>query len=355
VSDLERFLRGLDDAEPRDLRDRIHPRPPSPDGGRPFGRWLTIAAVLTVTTLVLVWALQPFDGSSIGSSPTPSLSPPPVDLLSVSGPIQHGQLRCTVSIPATVPAGESTGSTFEVRNISDRSVDVYLGVNGQNGTLRIYRGSTLLVDTADEHIGIFGPAPTAHPVEPGATAELGAANIGVLWPGRLRVVPVCAGTELPAVEVEVVAPGEAPDNNLAVQQAVADIGAPFVDCRPLADGRWVTGVIHRGDPPSDESFDARCGARVLTNPGFDVVIVAIVSPPNAPDVDLTELPHAIEAVPQVDLPRHTPIALTWWVYVVRSDAIVNVTHRSLSLDCEGSSETSGGGIASCRFPTISAS
>jgi hypothetical protein len=357
VSDLERFLRGLDDAEPRDLRDRIHPRPPSPDSGRPFARWLTIAAVLAITAIVLVWALQPFDGSSAGSSvsPSPSLSPVPEGRLSVSGPIEHGTLRCTVSIPASVPAGETTDSTFEVRNITDHSVDVYLGVNGQNGTLRIYRGTRLLMDTADEHIGLFGPAPTAHPVEAGATAELGAANIGVLWPGPLRVVPFCAGTELPAVEMEVVAPGKAPDSDLAVQQAVAAIGDPLTDCLPVVDGQWVTGVIHRGQPPSDESFDARCGARVLQNPGFDIVVVAIVSPPDAPDVDLTTLPRAIQAIPQVDLPQHTPIALTWWVYVVRSDAIVNVTHRSLSLDCEGSSETSGGGIASCRFPTSSAS
>jgi hypothetical protein len=155
--------------------------------------------------------------------------------------------------------------------------------------------------------------------------------------------------------VQVVAPGKAPDNDLAVQQAVADIGDPLVDCLPVADGHWVTGVIHRGQPPSDESFDARCGAQVLQNPGFDIVVVAIVSPPDAPDVDLTTLPRAIQAIPQVRLPQHTPIALTWWVYVVRSDGLVRVTHRSLSLDCEGSSETSGGGIASCRFPTISAS
>jgi hypothetical protein len=306
---------------------------------------------------VLVWALQPFDGPSVGSSPSPSPSPPSDDRLSVSGLIEHGQLRCTVSIPASVPAGESTDSTFEVRNITDRSVDVYLGVNGQNGTLRIYSGSRLLVDTADQHIGIFGPAPTAHPVEPGATAELGAANTGVLWSGQLRVVPVCAGTELPAVEVEVVATGEAPDTDLAVQHVVADIGDPLKDCRPIADGEWVTGVIHRGEPPSDKSFEARCGARVLLNPGFDVVVVAIISPPDAPDVDLTTLPHAIEMAPQVALPAGSPIALTWWVYVVRSDAVVRVTQRNLSHDCEGSSGSSGSGnrIASCRFPTISAS
>ncbi len=355
MSDLERFLRGLDNAEPRDLRDRIHPTPPTPHGGRPFARWLTIAAVLTVSALVLVWALQPFDRSSVGSSPSPSpsLSPLPESRLSVSGPIEHGTLRCTASLPASVLAGEDTAATFEVLNVSNRVVDVSLGVNGQNGTLRIYHGDTVLEDSADEHIGVFGPAPVEHRVEPGATAELGVMNTAVLWPDPLRVVPVCAGTELPAVEVQVVAPGEAPDNDLAVQQAVGDIGDPLADCLPVADGGWVTGVIHRGDPPSDESFDARCGARVLTSPGFDVVIVAIVSPPDAPDVDLTALPGAIEAIPQVDLPRDTPIALSWWIYVVRSDALVNVTQRHLSLSCEGLHESAGNGIASCRFPTIS--
>jgi hypothetical protein len=351
VSDLERFLRGLDDAEPRDLRGRIHPTPPLPDGGRPFARWLMIAAVLTVTALVLVWALQPFDGSSAGSSPSPSLSPVPEGRLSVSGPIEHGRLRCTASLPASVRAGEDTSSTFEVRNIDDRAVDVSVGVNGMNGALRIYHGDTMLANSGDAHNGIAGPAPGTKVLPPGEITDLGAWNTAVLWVGPLRIVPVCAGTELPAVEVQVVAPGEAPDGDLAVQRAVADIGAPLTDCLPVADGGWVTGVIHRGKPPSDESFDATCGARVLMNPGFDVVVVAIVGPPGAPDVDLTTLPSKIDAIPRFDLPKHTPIALTWWVYVVRNDAIVKVTHRSFSLDCEGSTETSGGGIASCRFPT----
>jgi hypothetical protein len=354
MSDLERFLRGLDDAEPRDLRDRIRPRPPSANGGRPFARWLTIATVLTVSAIVLVWAAQPFDGSSPGSSPSPSLRTAPETRLSVSGSIEHGQLRCTASIPASVPAGEGTDSTFEIHNISDQVVDVSLGINGQNGTLRIYRGNALLVDSADEHIGIFGPAPMTHSLEPGATAELGALNTGVLWPGPLTVVPVCAGTELPEVEMQVIAPGEAPDADAAVQQVVADIGDPLAECSPVVDGRWVTGVIHRGRAPSDESFDARCGAQVLVNPGFDIVVVAIVSPPDAPDVDLTELPGAIEAIPRVDLPQDTPIALSWWIYVVRSDATVKVTQRSLSAGCEGSAGTSGSGIASCRFPTTTA-
>lgn len=357
MSDLERFLRGLDDAEPRDLRDRIHPRPPSPDGGPSFTRWLTIAAVLTVTALVLVWALQPFDGSSVGSSPSPSpsVSPVPGGRLSVSGLIENGRLRCTVSMPAGVRAGESTDSTFEVRNLTDHDVDVEFGVNAPAGTLSIYHGDVLLANSGDAHNGIAGPAPGTKALPPGEVTHLGAWNTAVLWKGPLRVVPVCAGTELPAVEVQVVAPGEAPDGDLAVQRAVADIGSPLTDCLPVADGGWVTGVIHRGKPPSDESFDARCGARVLLNPGFDVVVVAIVAPPGAPDVDLTTFPAKIDGIPRFDLPEHTPIALSWWVYVVRADAIVEVTQRSFSLDCEGSAETSGGGIASCRFPTVSAS
>jgi hypothetical protein len=357
VSDLERFLRGLDETAPPDLRGRIHPRPPSPEDDRPRGRWVTIAVALTISASVLVWAAQPFDGSSAGSSPssTPTLSPVPEGRLSVSGPIENGRLRCTASLPTSVPAGEDTDSTFDVRNISDHDVDVASGVNAPAGTLRIYRGDTLLVDSADAHNGIAGPPPLTEALPRGEVTQLGAWNTAVLWSGPLRVVPVCAGTELPAVEVQVLAPGEAPDADLAVQRAVAAIGDPLTDCLPVTDGRWVTGVIHRGRPPSDESFDARCGARVLVNPGFDVVVVAIVAPPEAPDVDLTTFPSKIDALPRFDLPQDTPIAVSWWVYVVRADAIVKVTQRSFSLNCEGAAETSGGGIASCRFPTISAS
>ena len=363
MSDLERFLRGLDDAEPRDLRGRIHPTPPSPDGGRPFARWLTIAAVLTATAVVLVWALQPFGGSRAGSSPSPSpspspstsFSPVPEGRLSVSGLIENGRLRCTMSIPASVHAGESTDATFEVHNISDHDVDVEFGVNAPAGTLGIYHGDAMLANSGDAHNGIAGPAPGTKALPPGEVTDLGAWNTAVLWAGPLRIVPVCAGTDLPAVEVQVVAPGEAPDGDMAVQRAVADIGAPLTDCLPVADGGWVTGVIHRGKPPSDESFDARCGARVLVKPGFDVVVVAIVAPPGAPDVDLTTFPSKIDAIPRFDLPENTPIAISWWVYVVRSDATVKVTQRSFSLDCEGIEASSGGGIASCRFPTISAS
>jgi hypothetical protein len=90
---------------------------------------------------------------------------------------------------------------------------------------------------------------------------------------------------------------------------------------------------------------------VLENPGFDTVVLGIVSPPDAPSVDLGQLVDKIEAVPFLDLPPHESVAISWWVYVVTRDGIHRVTQRSVSQNCEGLGGSSGGGIKSCRFPT----
>lgn len=189
------------------------------------------------------------------------------------------------------------------------------------------------------------------PLVPGSSANLPAWDTAVLWPGPLHVVPRCMGTALPAVTLDVANPGKSPKDDVSVREALAAVGAPFDDCSPRENMQWVTGTIHRGTPTSDLSISARCGAVVLENPEFDTVVLGIVSPPDAPSVNLGDLFDKIQAVPELGLPRHESVAISWWAYVVTRDEVHRVTQRSASQNCEGMAGSYGGGINSCRFPT----
>jgi hypothetical protein len=147
-------------------------------------------------------------------------------------------------------------------------------------------------------------------------------------------------------------PGKSLPDDQSVREAVAAAGAPFSDCAPTGINEWVTGVIHRGSQPSDQSFTARCGGLVLESPGFDTVVLAIVSPPQAPSVNLAALAEHLdlgEFALQVD--KGESIAVSWWVYVITRERVTFVGQYTASQNCEGIGGSYGPGITSCRFPT----
>ncbi len=309
---------------------------------RAFAR--TAIAVLVVAAVALpLWLLAPLDGSHrapVGlESPSASIT--------TSGLIEGGRLRCTVTFPhATVYPGDLTGATAELRRVSGAHADVSGIV-----TLKIISASgTVLADTSRMEFGINGPFGVEGP---GSTPTVRVFDAHVLWPGTLSIVPMCpGGASLPRVHLQVVNPGKSLPDDLSTQKAVAAAGAPFSDCRPTAINQWVTGIVHRGSPPSDQSFRARCGAIVLENPGFDTVVLAIVSPPSAPSVNLPQLGERTDWGPEGFQPtRGESIAVSWWVYVVTRDRVTRVAQYSVTNDCEGLGGSTGPGVNSCRFPT----
>jgi hypothetical protein len=366
---MRKELRELDRLDAPDLRGRIGlPTrftgvPDSdPGGGRrhAVAGALAVVVVLGVGALAL-WGLGPLGGTR---SPPPTATASPASMpsdehsgnsheLTSSGLVGPShEFRCTATFPSQeVLPGYRTGVTVTVRNLSGSGTKVATGPSGRNADLVISRNGTVVVRTIDASNGIIGGYAFPSPLPPGGTAKLFAWDTAVLWPGPLHVVPRCMGTALPAVTLNVTNPGRTPDDDVSVQKAVAAAGAPFADCSPRRNMQWVTGTIHRGSSGSDLSFSARCGGVVLENPGFDIVVLGIVSPPDAPSVNLRQLVDKIEAVPSLGLPVHEAVAISWWVYVVTRDGIHRVTQRSASQNCEGTGGSYGSGIKSCRFPT----
>lgn len=285
---------------------------------------LAVTAAL-VGTLVVVRAGT--DETVPGGEPTGS-----------SGLVADGTLRCTVRLPSDlVVPGEKTGATFVVENVSERRVQIPTGTNGYTGWLVFSSGTDELQDSQKAHSGIEGPAPFDQPLGPGEEMTIGVLDIPVLWPGPLTVTPHCVDAILPTLGLDVVNGGDAPDPDDAVDVAVSAIGDRLSSCTPTENGEWVLGTVPTPQGPAE----ARCGAVVIENPGFDVVVVADVSPPDAPEVDLRELPSRIEAVPIMDFPSGTSVRLSWWVVVVTSAGRSCVARAEIATSDESESYSTG--------------
>ncbi|MGZ4131684.1 MAG: hypothetical protein ACXVWF_01450 [Actinomycetota bacterium] len=277
-------------------------------------------------------------------TPTPTPTPTSTSQATITstGSIEGGTLECTVSFPSsTLTPGEPTGATFTVRNVTGHTVDIAQGINGMIGTLVYSTDMRELQDSARRHDGIMGPAPTEQPLAPGDHTTILALDTPVLWPGPLEITPRCGNDELPTLTVDVASPGAPPDTATAIANAVGALGDRFADCSPVASGEWVTGAVATGS--TSTSRNARCAALVIEHPGFDVVVLAWVAPPDAPAVDLAELPSKIQAVPPFDFPDGTTISLSWWVTVAAVDHVSCAGHSSVSIGPNSSGYSGGGG------------
>ncbi len=266
--------------------------------------------------------------------------------------LEHGRFVCTVSFPsATIYPGQETGATAALRNISG---GVASAVNRPVSLVIRDESGNVVADTSRPLGASVGGIVGAHDVPAAGSERVGVADIHVIWPGLISVIPVCESVRLPPVRLQVSNPGKSLPDDESVREAVAAAGAPFAGCAPTGINQWVTGVVRRGTPPSDQSFPARCGGVVLENPGFDTVVLAIVSPPGAPSVDLAALAeHPDLGAYAFHAPKGESVAVSWWVYVVTRDRITLVGQHSVSQNCEGIGGYQGDGISSCRFPTRS--
>lgn len=175
--------------------------------------------------------------------------------------------------------------------------------------------------------------------------KIGSEDTAVLWPGPLQITPSCMGEALPAVMLPVASPGAPATTTAALDQAVTAFGSKFDTCRPRQSGVWVTGTISG----TTGKFDARCAALVIAHPGFDVIVLATVAPPDAPSVDLGQLADRIEAVPVFSFPNGSTIRLSWWVTVVTASATSCSRSAFVSISPNSSSYSSG---LKCETTTI---
>jgi len=264
------------------------------------------------------------------------------EALTSSVVLARGTVRCTALFnEGSVDPGGQVGVTFEETNISGAPVDVAIGDNGAAGWLLISSGGQQVSDTSLDHAGVGGPPPTQKSVAPGDSVSIEAMDTPVLWPGPLDVTPVCEGQQMPPVMLDT-ATTLAPDSSTAaVDKAVADTGGFFANCPPKADGSWSQGSVPVG---SGSTLNTRCGAWVQENPGFDVVVLAAVAPPNAPELDLSTLPAAIQAVPIGVVPQG--MGVRWWTYVVTDTEAQHVGGHTVVV-C-ANSMSYGTGLSNCR-------
>ena len=109
----------------------------------------------------------------------------------------------------------------------------------------------------------------------------------------------------------------------------------------------IVGATFEGDKPVRYEFPARCEAVVDVHPRFDVVTLAVISPPNGPAIDLRGLRDDIQAVPRSPA-NH--VALSWWVVVVDRGGATIARHKIASFGCHGYEVYTGGGIRPCGNP-----
>ncbi len=273
-----------------------------------------------------------------GTAPSPSVSGSHASspALTSSGDVGDG-LRCTLTIPhGVVSPGARTRARFTIENVTDHSVKVFLGTNGATGWLVFAQEGKELQDSSLAHAGIIGPAPLSRTLRPGKSVRIGSLDTAVLWPGPLEVTPHCMDTALPRVAMKVGAPG-APERSFAIERAVTATNDTFADCMPVTSGDWVEGTVHT----NGSVLEARCAALVIERDGFDIVVVAWVSPPDAPEVDLSTLPDRIEAVPYID--QAPPITVSWWVFTATTQGVVCASSAHVAKG-RTSESYSGGGV-----------
>jgi len=273
--------------------------------------------------------------------------------VSVSALTHGGAVKCTATFPSpTIVPGAPTGVRLTVENISEPGFSVSEGAgSGQIGYL-IERSSTgtLIQNTSHMGDGVTGGPPIPSPIPIGSAMSLPVSDAPVLYPGVIVVTPVCPLTpkslRLEPVRLDVSAPGRAPAAEDAIRRAVAAAGTAFSRCAPTRDQEWVMGISRTR---SGTSFSARCGALVLHNRAFVVVLLGIVSPPRAPAIDLYALASQLSSMKTIGV--KSAVAVSVWRFVVSTEELRQVGQFAVAQNCEGKWYESGTGVLSCRFPT----
>lgn len=287
------------------------------------------------------------------SSGPDEVSPSP--LLTSASPVQGEPIRisitadgarCTFTAPSdVVQPGEELGGRFTLTNTTDAPLEIVAGVGA--GTLRYYDADGRLVaDTWSIMEGAPIPSPSPQQLRPGQSTEVSYLDTPIMWASPLRVVPVCQGKPMVAIAdalaITVATEGVPPSgqSQLAIDRAIEASGGVFANCRPLV-GESVVGAVHA--PKGDRTITARCEAVILPRPGFDVVVLAAITPVSAPPINVAGIANDLSVNAGMALPKVT--AMSWMTFVVTGVGAAQIAHRS-AYECQN---RSGGGefLATC--------
>ena len=250
---------------------------------RPFLRATLIIAAGAIVGFAIAIA-----NGSVGRRES---SPPVRGAASVSAVTEDGRLRCGARLPSAVLVpGMPTGIMITLTNLTDRRV-------------RTPAWSDLVVtDGAGAQLwgaqasfpGVDVPIPMVA-IAPHGSVAVRTSDVVVRWPGTLSLRADCLDVPglptVPAISARVLGTGTAPPVDVALDAALSVTGGLFRSCLPIASGSWVVGTIDppvaTGTPAQDAPtrippMNARCSARIVREPGFDVVTLLYVVPADAP-------------------------------------------------------------------------
>jgi hypothetical protein len=301
-------MRALRDRPAPDLWHRIEPRlgedPPRPRNPA-RGAFLSAAVALAVATAGLggLWLAFGEGGETALPTPSDSVMPsgsasPPTIVPATDPPVAgvvaaDYPLGCSARVEdATVAPGDTARILVTLTNDGDRALTYEPRDTTEFYVVRGVDGGVLFDKWASMPIHP-GPAPVSLDLPPGQTATI-PVELGIRWPGPLSVLVPCPHTgvelpALPAVGINVVPPGPAPNAEQALTDVLAATDGLFDQCEPGRNGEEVTGRILPPDGVTDlPPMEARCAALVEVFDGFVRITVQIVSPPDAPPIEIRE-------------------------------------------------------------------
>jgi hypothetical protein len=311
------------------------------------GLALATALVVVAGTAIGLWAVTR-NGSSRGPGPgraaaTVKPNPESVTVVATGYP-----LACTFRVlSSVVQPGEPVRWQIVLDNRGNQTIH-HGNYDGYFAFKITDSSGPVVYDAAPIFANLQGLFDMGSDLPAGKTRTISGFPVSLRWPGRLDISTTCPGAELVApnrralsfpalhsLPVLLAVPGPAPSAADALDRALAETGGLFDACRPALDGGEVIGRIdppdgHPGVPP----LRARCSADIEPEPGFDVVTLLIVTPPDAPHVPIPEY-FSIG----FNLHAGSVWEVTRWRFVVTSDAVREVE----PLRSVGISKGNGGG------------
>jgi hypothetical protein len=321
--DLDHRLRtALDRVPASDVWDEAN-RPGRPEHPLPHGpsraRRVLIAGFALLIFAVAVGSILIKRGTGATPAPRPISRGPSIGL------VMDGTLRCAVSVKDPVVPGAPLPITFTLTNVSSEAQQVMEGTPSFTYMIESSDGSSF--DTYPR--SLFGTKYNdSFPLKAGASwSPHDFLRLRVQFPGPLVITPRCMETVLDPIQVDVQSDGVAPAEDAAVASAVGSTSGLFDDCIPAPDQTPIVGTIHPPKGSNVPPMPARCSARIQTYDGFDVVQLAIVSPPAAGAV---QIPDGIPTEENLQLPADPTVDVIVWRFVVTPDRTVSVYafHRS---------------------------
>jgi hypothetical protein len=230
--------------------------------------------------------------------------------------IQGGAVRCTATLPSSVPVGHDLGLVVRFQNLTSHPVDVQPAYGGVWAVVRSSDGTTY--DTRIPLENSSGPPPRSIALGAGAATTERMRHLRVRWPGPLRITPGCDVSAAPPLRVDVTSPGPPAGRHAAVDAVVAAAGHLLDHCRPALPG--TIPALGRVDAPNHSAPPLRtqCSAEIREEKSFDVVQVLVTSAPLSHAAGLDELYEQFRSVPG---PGEVEVA---WQFVVTKDGATPV-------------------------------